>query len=102
MAEQEAANGKTRVEIYDQVYHLSGEGDGAYVRQLAARVDAKMRHVARQNRVVDSLRVAVLTAVNLADENERLRRKYAQLEETLSEKTASYRQKLDRALSRVG
>jgi len=102
MAEQETANGKTRVEIYDQVYHLSSQGDGAHVRQLASRVDAKMRQVARQNRVVDSLRVAVVVAVNLADENERLRSKLTQMEETLSTKTATYRQKLDRALSRVG
>jgi cell division protein ZapA len=35
---------------------------------LAARVDAKMRAVAAQGRTVDSLRVAVLAALNLADE----------------------------------
>jgi cell division protein ZapA len=55
------------VEIYDQVYHLSGE-DAEHVRSLAARVDAKMRAVAAQGRTVDSLRVAVLAALNLADE----------------------------------
>jgi cell division protein ZapA len=55
------------VEIYDQVYHLSGE-DPDHIRALAARVDAKMRAVAAQGRTVDSLRVAVLAALNLADE----------------------------------
>ena len=55
------------VEIYDQTYHLSGQ-DAAHVRELAARVDAKMRAVAAQGRTVDSLRVAVLAALNLADE----------------------------------
>jgi len=55
------------VEIYDQTYHLSGQ-DPAHVRELAARVDAKMRAVAAQGRTVDSLRVAVLAALNLADE----------------------------------
>ena len=55
------------VEIYDQTYHLSGQ-DAAHIRQLAARVDAKMRAVAAQGRTVDSLRVAVLAALNLADE----------------------------------
>ncbi|MGA9672781.1 MAG: cell division protein ZapA [Terracidiphilus sp.] len=55
------------VEIYDQTYHLSGQ-DAAHVRALAARVDAKMRAVAAQGRTVDSLRVAVLAALNLADE----------------------------------
>ena len=55
------------VEIYDQTYHLSGE-DEEHIRKLAAQVDAKMRAVAAQGRTVDSLRVAVLAAVNLADE----------------------------------
>jgi cell division protein ZapA len=55
------------VEIYDQIYHLSGQ-DTDHIRQLAAGVDAKMRAVAAQGRTVDSLRVAVLAALNLADE----------------------------------
>jgi cell division protein ZapA len=55
------------VEIYDQTYHLSGQ-NAAHIRELAARVDAKMRAVAAQGRTVDSLRVAVLAALNLADE----------------------------------
>ena len=55
------------VEIYDQTYHLSGQ-DAVHIRELAAQVDAKMRVVAAQGRTVDSLRVAVLAALNLADE----------------------------------
>lgn len=55
------------VEIYDQVYHLSGQ-DPEQIRKLAERVDAKMRAVAAQGRTVDSLRVAVLAALNLADD----------------------------------
>jgi cell division protein ZapA len=55
------------VEIYDQTYHLSGQ-DANHIREIAAQVDAKMRAVAAQGRTVDSLRVAVLAAVNLADE----------------------------------
>jgi cell division protein ZapA len=55
------------VEIYDQVYHLSGQ-DPEHIRELAERVDAKMRAVAAQGHTADSLRVAVLAALNLADE----------------------------------
>jgi cell division protein ZapA len=55
------------VQIYDQTYHLSGQ-DPDHVRALAEQVDAKMRAVAAQGRTVDSLRVAVLAALNLADE----------------------------------
>jgi cell division protein ZapA len=55
------------VNIYDQTYHLSGQ-DADHIRLLANQVDAKMRAVAAQGRTVDSLRVAVLAALNLADE----------------------------------
>jgi cell division protein ZapA len=55
------------VEIYDQLYHLSGQNP-QHIRELAALVDTKMRAVAAQGRTADSLRVAVLAALNLADE----------------------------------
>ena len=55
------------VEIYDQLYHLSGENP-QHIRELAGYVDAKMRAVAAQGKTADSLRVAVLAALNLADE----------------------------------
>ena len=64
--DQDPAN-YTTVEIYNQTYHLSGENP-EHIRNLAAQVDAKMRAVAAQGRTVDSLRVAVLAALNLADE----------------------------------
>jgi cell division protein ZapA len=55
------------VQIYDQTYHLSGQ-DAEHIRHLAELVDTRMRAVAEQGRTVDSLRVAVLAALNLADE----------------------------------
>jgi cell division protein ZapA len=85
MAETDGKSGKTTipetvsVEIYDQVYHLRGT-DPAYIEQLAALVDGKMRAVASHGTTVDSLRVAVLSALNIADELLALRERY----ETLS------------------
>lgn len=55
------------VNIYDQSYHLAGQ-EREHIRRLAGMVDAKMRAVAAQGQTVDSLRVAVLAALNLADE----------------------------------
>jgi cell division protein ZapA len=55
------------VDIYDQIYHLRGP-DPRYLEQLSALVDAKMRAVAKHGTTVDSLRVAVLAALNIADE----------------------------------
>ncbi len=69
MAQEQSANpiGYVTVEIYDQLYHLSGH-DIEHVRALAEMVDTRMRAVAARGRTVDSLRVAVLAALNLADE----------------------------------
>ncbi|MEI9978330.1 MAG: cell division protein ZapA [Edaphobacter sp.] len=55
------------VDIYDQVYHLRGT-DPEYIERLAQIVDAKMRAVSAHGKTVDSLRVAVLAALNIADE----------------------------------
>ncbi|HEY5056010.1 MAG TPA: cell division protein ZapA, partial [Acidobacteriaceae bacterium] len=55
------------VDIYDQVYHLRGT-DPKHIEKLAALVDGKMRAVASHGSTVDSLRVAVLASLNIADE----------------------------------
>lgn len=62
-----------RVEIFDQAYNLSGP-DPQYIMKLAEYVDAKMRAVAEQTRTVDTVRVAVLAALNVADEYHLLKR----------------------------
>ena len=66
------------VEIYDQVYHLRGV-DPLYIEHLAGMVDEKMRAVSAQGGTVDSLRVAVLAALNIADELSGLRTQYNNL-----------------------
>jgi len=71
-------SGAVSVDIYDQVYHLRGT-DAEYIEQLAGLVDAKMRAVAAHSGTVDSLRVAVLAALNIADELLALRKRYAAL-----------------------
>ena len=73
-----SAPGYVTVSIYDQTYHLRGQNPD-HIRQLADLVDSKMRAVAAQGRTVDSLRVAVLAALNLADELSQMRSSDPQL-----------------------
>lgn len=70
MAEREKL---VQVEIYGQRYTLKGSEDSAYVESLAAHVDRRMREIAGSSSTVDSLKVAVLAAVNIADEYFRLK-----------------------------
>jgi len=89
-----------RVEIYDESYHLRGT-DPAYIQRLADIVDAKMRAVAQHTSTVDSLRVAVLAAINIADEYYQLKRKYEGIESEYSSRTTHLGQALDSALDDV-
>jgi cell division protein ZapA len=55
------------VEIFGQTYAVRAGTEPGYVEQLAAYVDEKMRETSRGG-AVDSVRIAVLAALNIADE----------------------------------
>lgn len=56
------------VEIAGMRYPIRSALDAAYVAELAAYVDGKMGQAARETTSGDSLKVAVLAALNIADE----------------------------------
>lgn len=71
---KDASNTSVRVEIFDQAYNLRGS-DPEYILRLADYVDGKMRAVAEQTNTIDTVRLAVLAALNIADEFHLLRKK---------------------------
>lgn len=70
---RDAKNNSVRVEIFDQAYNLRGS-DAEYILKLAEYVDGKMRAVADATSTVDTMRLAVLAALNIADEYHMLKR----------------------------
>ncbi len=78
------AAGAVVVEIYGQVYQLRGT-DMAHIEKLAGIVDGKMRAVSAHGATVDSLRVAVLAALNIADELTALRAKFDSLNSSVAQ-----------------
>jgi len=86
-----------RVEIYDQTYNLRGS-DPVYIKKLADFVDGKMRTVAQQTATVDSLRLAVLAALNIADEYHILKRKYDDVAGDFDQRARELSGALDQAL----
>lgn len=58
----------TIVKIYNHEYHVRSAGDVEYVQRLAEYVNKKMSEVSEHTPTVDSLKVAVLAALNIADE----------------------------------
>ena len=71
---REAQPAAVRVEIFDQAYNLRGT-DPDYILKLAEYVDSKMRAVAEATNTIDTSRLAVLAALNIADEYHLLRKK---------------------------
>ncbi len=91
------ANDSIRVEIFDQGYNLRGS-DADYICKLAEYVDLKMRAVAEQTATVDSLRLAVLAALNIADEYHVLKRKYDAIAGEIQKRANSLSGALDEVL----
>ena len=69
-----------KIEIYDQMYSVQADQNEEYLKELAAYVDSKMRTVAEATRTVDTVKVAVLAALNIADEMFTLRQRQEKIE----------------------
>jgi cell division protein ZapA len=62
-----------QVEIFGQTYSIKAGNDRDYIRELAAIVDARMRDVQKGTGTSDGYKIAILAALNIADELNRLR-----------------------------
>ncbi|MEM8931690.1 MAG: cell division protein ZapA [Acidobacteriota bacterium] len=65
-----AAKGSTSVDvhIFGATYTVRGEQDRDYLEQTAELVDRKMREIGQHVSTVDTAKIAILAALNLADE----------------------------------
>ncbi|HEY3054576.1 MAG TPA: cell division protein ZapA [Thermoanaerobaculia bacterium] len=88
----------TEVEIFGQTYNVRGEGDPNYLTELARFVDARMREVAAEVTTVDPMKIAILAALNIADEFSRFR-KQRDSAATWIEKTEEISERLNKVIS---
>ena len=94
-AEQEQT---VRVEIYNQTYSIRSDGDNEYILTLAEYVDRKMREISSGTFTVDSLKVAILAALHIADEYHQLQQAQHQSDMQLASRSAECAEMLDRVL----
>jgi cell division protein ZapA len=87
-----------RVEIYNQTYNIRSDGDTEYIIQLAEFVDGRMREISSGTLTVDSLKVAILAALHIADELHRLKHIHEQADAQLATRSAECAEMLDRLL----
>ena len=83
------------VEIYDQKYSivLKSSMTDSEVRKLAQEIDTRMWDIAAQANTPDSLKVAILTALHLAQE-------YRELQRNCEQKTDQWSRALDQVLKK--
>ena len=90
-----------RVVIYDQEYFMRGDLNQEYIQKLALYLDTKMRSIAERTRTVDTVRVAMLAALNMADEYHQMKAKYEKSTQELDEKVEAYSSALDNFLKEL-
>jgi len=91
-------SGIVKIEIYDQVYNVNADQNEEYLTELAAYVDGKMRSIAEATKMVDSLKVAVLAALNIADEMFTLRQRQQEIEGPLRKRVEKCVAMVEKAL----
>ena len=89
---------RMKVQIYGQSYTMGGDLDETYVQELARDVDEKMNAVAAATHTVDSVKVAVLAAMALADELHSLRKEKGERDGALRERAEKCLTIIERAL----
>jgi cell division protein ZapA len=87
----------TQVEIFGEVYSVRGNDENGYLQELASLVDRKMREVAGQVKG-DTARIAILAALNLADELFQIQSRQEGERVEIREKVAALTEELTHAL----
>ncbi len=83
------------VQIFGSEYPISGAKDPAHVEELARYVDSKMKDIAKGSPLLSAGKVAILAALNMADEFFRLRDKHYLLQEKSTHRLADLIKKID-------
>ena len=88
-----------RVKIYDREYSLRTTGDPEQLRALCASLDKRMREITASTGAVDTLKVAVLAALSLADDLQRAGEELRRLDESVGRRSLACISMLDRIFS---
>ena len=90
----------TPVTIFGRTYQLRGSDGSGYLDELARMVDRRMREVADSSGTADTTKVAILAALNIADECLQARRSH--IDVMLEERVAPMVARIDEVLADPG
>jgi cell division protein ZapA (FtsZ GTPase activity inhibitor) len=96
---EEPESSAVRVKIYDREYAFRTTGDPERFKALCAGLDKRMRELTTSTGAVDTLKVALLVALSLADDLQRTRDELKQLDESVGRRSLACVSILDRVIS---
>ncbi|HEX3011142.1 MAG TPA: cell division protein ZapA [Syntrophomonadaceae bacterium] len=85
MDESKKRFNKVTVEIFNEEYVVKGDENPEYIQMLASYIDRRMKMIQQRNPNLTNTKIAVLTAINLADELNKLQEDYDELVKALEE-----------------
>ena len=88
-----------QAKIYDREYVLRTDGDPEQLQELCAILDERMQTIATATGAVDTLKVAVLAALSIADDARRAKEEAMKLDEVIEKRSVACVSILDRSLS---
>ncbi|MGI6647941.1 MAG: cell division protein ZapA [Bacillota bacterium] len=84
-AETQAEQLRVAVKIYGEEYVVRGTSSREHILKIAAQVDEKMSLISRRNPNLSPKKLAILTALNIADELSQLQEDYDNLVKLLDD-----------------
>ncbi len=88
-----------RVKIYDREYAFQTTGDPEILEALCLGLDQRMREVANSTGAVDTLKVAVLAALSLAEDAQRAREDIKKFDESVGRRSVACVSLIERIFS---
>ena len=93
-----AKPGFVQVKIYDREYAIHTSGDTERLKQLCLELDRRMREATETSGVVDTMKVAILAALTLAEELARTREELRKMDDAVGTRSTAVASILDRFL----
>ena len=86
---------RIQVEIYGQPYSIKAGANPDYIKNIAKYVDMKMKEIGTATPTIESLKIAVLAALNIADELFQLKVQTQDTDREIEQRAERIRQLLD-------
>jgi cell division protein ZapA len=98
LAMNDPKSGVLQVKIYDREYVLRTSGDPDRLQKLCSELDKRMREACRTSGAADTLKAAMLAALSLADDLDRVQAQLKKMDESVGQRSKECVTVLDRFL----